>query len=61
MTYTVQPHSEAMSGITENDVCFLLYLQDSLTNLSIALKKMDNVQNNLCKKLTTLEHIVRNI
>jgi len=72
MTRTVQPHSVSMlketgkdltgdKVETEFDISFLLSLEDSLINLSIALSKMDNVQNNLCKKLTKLEQIVRNI
>jgi hypothetical protein len=72
MTHTVQPRSFAISDEknknltrgkyeTEEDVGYLLSIFDSLKNLSRALERMDNVQNNLCNKLTNLERIVHNI
>jgi len=64
MTHTVQPHSAAVSGETgetEDNESLLLFLEDSLMNLSIALKKLNKFQINLCQELTTLEQIVHNI
>ena len=72
MTNTVQPRSLPMSvetgkdlakiiNVTEDDICLLLSMCDSLNNLSNALTKMDNVQNKFFEKLTTLERLVHDI
>ena len=72
MTHTVQPRTLALSDETtkdltvgkygtEDDVGYLLSLCDNLKNLSKTLEKMDDIQKNLCNKLTTLERLVHNI
>jgi len=75
MTNTVQPRSLPMSvetgkdlaeninvtNVTEDDICLLLSVYNSLNNLSNALTKMDNVQNKFFEKLTTLERLVHDI
>ena len=72
MTHTVQHNSAYMlsetdknltgnNGETEDDISLLLSVYDNLKNLSMALDRMDNIQNKLFKKLTKLEQIVHNI
>jgi len=70
MTHTIQPRSLPISGETGKDLTInegetedslLLSVLDSLKKLSMALNRLDNVQNNLCKKIFELEDIVRNI
>ena len=72
MTHTVQFRSKAMSvktgnepveykGETEDDSGFLYSIFDNMSDLSIALNKLDNLQNDLCKKIAALERAVRDI
>jgi hypothetical protein len=72
MTQTVQPHFSALlgergkdltgdKGETEDDINILLSVYDSLNNLSEALRRLDYVQDNLCKKLNRLDDIIHNI
>jgi len=72
MTNTVQPRSLPMPAetgkdlaesinVTEDDICILLSMCESLNNLSTALTKMDNVQIRLFEKLTMLERLVQDI
>jgi len=72
MTKTTQPcsfvmlgetHEELTTGKTEtqDNMRLLLSVYDSLNSLSKALNKMDYYQNSLCRNLSTLERIVREI
>ena len=70
MTHTIQPRSLPISGETGKDLTvnegqtedrLLLSVLDSLNKLSRALNRLDNVQNNLCKKIFELEDIVHNM
>jgi ATP-dependent exoDNAse (exonuclease V) beta subunit len=48
-------------AVTEDDICLLLSVYNSLNNLSNALTKMGNVQNKLYEKINTLEQLIHNI
>ena len=70
MTHTIQPRSLPMSGETGKDLTrnegqtedgnnLLLPVLDSLNKLSMALNRLDNIQNNLCEKLSNLDDVIR--